>query len=73
MREASGVSVGQFDLGIFSADISASLNWTATRLHIALHAEDRSRRQVAEREIPGLLAAPPSARRYERILEVLSP
>ncbi len=72
-REARGVSVGQLDLGIFSADISASLNWTATRLHIALHAEDRSRRQVTEREIPGLLAAPPSARRYERILEVLLP
>jgi hypothetical protein len=72
MREARGVSVGQVDLGIFSADISASLNWTATRVHVALHAGDRSRRQMAEREIPGLLAAPPSSHRYDRILKVLS-
>ena len=69
---AGGVTVGRLDLGIFSADISASLNWTATRIHIALHAEDAPRRHMAEREIPGLLAAPPSPRRYERILGVLS-
>ncbi len=71
MREAQGVAVGALDLGIFSADISASLNWTATRVHIALHAEDAVRREVAEREVPELLAAPPSTRCYERILEAL--
>jgi hypothetical protein len=70
--EARGVPMGQVDLGIFSADVSASLSWTATRIHVALHAEDASRRQIAEREIPGLLEAPPSLRRYERILNVLS-
>jgi hypothetical protein len=70
-RETQGVSLGEVDLGIFSADVSASLNWTATRIHIALHAEDAARRDVAEREVPGLLAAPPSTRRYERILKAL--
>jgi hypothetical protein len=71
IREVPGVTVGEIDLGIFSADISAALNWTATRVHIALHAEDAARREVAEREVPELLATPPSTRRYERILKVL--
>jgi hypothetical protein len=72
MSEARGVAVGEVDLGIFSADVSASLNWTATRVHIALHAEDVARQEIAEREIPELLAKPPSLRRYERILKILS-
>lgn len=70
--EAPAGAVGQIDLGIFSADVSAAVNWTATRIHIALHAHDTPRRATAEREVPELLAAPPSRRRYERILEVVS-
>jgi hypothetical protein len=69
--EARGVAAGDVDLGIFSADISASLNWTATRIDFALHAGDPTRREIAAREVPQLLSAPPSRRRYERILNVL--
>lgn len=31
--EARDVALGELDLGIFSADISVVLNWTATRIH----------------------------------------
>ena len=70
--EARDVALGEIDLGIFSADISAVLNWTATRIHIALHAHDAARRAAAAREIPELLSVPPSRRRYERILAAVS-
>jgi hypothetical protein len=70
--EARDVDVGQLDLGIFSADISAALNWTASRINIALTAGDSAQRAAAEREISHLLAAPPSRLRYGRILDVVT-
>ena len=69
---APDVAMGALDLGIFSADISAVLNWTASRINIALNADDPVARAAAEREIPELLAVPPSRLRYERILDVVA-
>jgi hypothetical protein len=72
MTEARDIPVGELGLGIFTADISASLNWTATRIHIALHSGDTARQEIAQRQVPNLLAAAPNRQRYERILNALA-
>ncbi len=56
----------------FTTAISATLNWTATRIDIALTSCDEERREVAAREVPGLLANPPTRERFERIIEAVT-
>jgi hypothetical protein len=51
---------------------SAMLNWTATRMAIALSGEDGRRRHLADREVPLLLARPPPRDRFQRIIDALA-
>jgi hypothetical protein len=57
------------DLGIFSAALSASLNWLVSRIRIAINpSEPAEEREIAGRAVPWLLAHPPSRDRFEAIL-----
>ena len=57
---------------MFTTAISATLNWTATRISVALTSDNDERRQLADREVPLLLANPPSHQRFHGILEAVS-
>lgn len=68
----AGLTMPQLDLAMFTTAISATLNWTGTRINIALTSCDDERRDLAAREVPGLLANPPSRERFERIIQALT-
>jgi hypothetical protein len=68
----AGRTVPELELAMFTTAISATLNWTATRISIALTSCDDERRDLAAREVPGLLANPPSRRRFERMIRALT-
>jgi hypothetical protein len=70
-RRAGG-TVPSLDLGLFTTAISAQLNWMITRINIALTDTDEERRDLAEREVPLLLASPPTLERYERLLALFA-
>jgi len=57
---------------MFTTAISAAQNWLATRIEVALYSEDSERRQLAEREVPGLLASPPSLEGYRALLDAIT-
>ena len=60
------------DLGIFSAALSASLNWLVSRIRIAINpSEAEEEREIAGRAVPWLLAHPPSRDRFEATLEAI--
>ncbi|HZU73098.1 MAG TPA: phosphotransferase [Acidimicrobiales bacterium] len=59
-------------MGMFTTAISAAQNWLATRIEVALYSEDSERRQLAEREVPGLLASPPSLEGYRALLDAIT-
>jgi hypothetical protein len=63
----AGRTIPELDLAMFTTAISATLNWIATRIKIALTSRDDERRDLAAPEVPGLLAKPPSRKRYELI------
>jgi hypothetical protein len=69
---SSGIHVPTLDTSMFTTAISATLNWTATRINVALTSDNEERRQLADREVPLLLANPPSRQRFHRILEAVS-
>ena len=60
------------ELAMFSSSVSAVLNWTATRVQIALTCDDEERRELAERNLPGLLEDPISLAKIERLVERLA-
>lgn len=68
----AGQAVPELDLTMFTTAISATLNWTGTRINTALTSVDEERRNLAAREVPGLLANPPSRQRFERIIQALT-
>ena len=68
---SSGTEVPTLDMTMFTTAISATLNWTATRINVALTSDNEERRQLADREVPLLLANPPSRQRFQRILEAV--
>lgn len=68
----AGRTAPELDLAMFTTAISATLNWTGTRINIALTSRDAERRDLAAREVPGLLANPPSRQRFERIIRTLT-
>ena len=68
---SSGTEVPTLDMTMFTTAISATLNWTATRINVALTSDNEERRQLADREVPLLLANPPSRQRFQRILETV--
>ncbi len=59
-------------LGIFSAEVCASLNWMATRMQIALKGCDAERQEQADRAVPWLLDRPPSRATFEALLDAVS-
>jgi hypothetical protein len=69
---SSGIEVPTLDMTMFTTAVSATLNWTATRMSVALTSDNDERRQSADREVPLLLANPPSRQRFYRILEAVS-
>jgi hypothetical protein len=69
---SSGIEVPTLDSSMFTTAISATLNWTATRINVALTSDNEERRQLADREVPLLLANPPSRQRFHRMLEAVS-
>lgn len=68
----AGLTVPELDLAMFTTAVSATLNWTATRIDIALTSCDEERKKLAAREVPGLLANPPTRERFERIINALT-
>ena len=70
-RELAG-GPDRLELAMFTSSVSAVLNWTATRVQIALTCDDEERRALAERNLPGLLEDPISLERIERLVELLS-
>lgn len=68
----AGRTVPELDLAMFTTAISATLNWTATRVNIALTRCDDERRDLAAREVPRLLANAPSRERFERMIWTLT-
>lgn len=60
------------DLGIFSADVCAGLNWLATRIMIALEESDPAARAEAARAVPTLLVDPPSRPKLEAVLAAIT-
>lgn len=63
---------GDLDLGIFSADVCANLNWLATRITIALDASDPAAKAEAARAVPTLLVDPPSRPKLEAVLDAIT-
>jgi hypothetical protein len=63
----------RLELRMFSAGVSATLNWTATRVAIALDGDvDGERRATARRALPGLLVEPLSLDRLEQFMDALA-
>ena len=63
----------RLELRMFSAGVSATLNWTATRVAIALDGDvDGERRATARRALPGLLVEPLSLDRLEQLVDALA-
>jgi hypothetical protein len=61
------------ELRMFTAGVSAWLNWTATRVMIVLDRdEDDEQLAAARRNVPGLLAEPLSLDRLERFVAGLA-
>jgi Ser/Thr protein kinase RdoA (MazF antagonist) len=66
-------AIGPLDLTIFTSTIAAWLNWTATRIGIALNDDtDEQSRAVAQREVPRLLAQPMTRAELERVLDAVN-
>jgi hypothetical protein len=63
----------RLELRVFTAGVSAGLNWTATRVMIVLDG-DRDDEQLAKarRNVPGLLTAPLSLDRLEQFMDALA-
>jgi hypothetical protein len=60
------------NLGIFSAALSAGMNWLSSRIRIAINpAEGEEERELADRAVPWLLAHPPSRDHFQAILDAL--
>lgn len=68
-----GGSVDALGLAMFTSHIAGGLNWTRTRVAIALGDDggNEARRAEAARQVPDLLKNPTSRSRLERILEVV--
>jgi hypothetical protein len=63
----------RLELRMFSAGVSATLNWTANRVVIALDGDvDGERRATARRALPGLLVEPLSLDRLEQFMDALA-
>lgn len=63
---------GPLDLRIFNGDISAHLNWLATRIQIALGGDDAEGRREAARNVEQILTSDPLHKdRLERILDAV--
>ena len=62
----------ELELSMFTSSVTALLNWTATRVQIALTCDDAQRRQLAARNVPGLLRDSISLPKLERFLGMLS-
>ncbi len=69
---SSGVEVPTLDMAMFTTAISARLNWAATRINVALTSANEERRELADREVPLLLAKPPTRQGLRRILDAVS-
>jgi hypothetical protein len=59
-------------LPMFSAGVTAGLNWTISRANIALHEEVASERELAERNIRVLARNPMTLRHVHRLVEGLA-
>lgn len=70
-RELAG-GPDRLELSMLTSSVTAWLNWTATRVQIALTCEDEERRAIAARNVPGLLEHPVSLAKLERLVELLS-
>ncbi len=62
----------ELELSMFTSSVTALLNWTATRVQIALTCEDAQQRELAARNVPALLKDPISLPQLERLLESLA-
>ena len=69
-REIAG-GPDRLELSMFASSVSAVLNWTATRVQIALTCDDEERRELAARNLPGLLEDPISLAKIERLVELI--
>lgn len=56
-RELTG-GPDRLELSMFTSSVTALLNWTATRVQIALTCNDEARRELADRNLPALLEDP---------------
>lgn len=70
-RERTG-GTQRVELAMFTASVTGALNWTATRIQIALTCEDEAQRDTAARNVPGLLKDPISPAQIERLAEMLT-
>lgn len=66
-REALGAEP-YLALGMFSGTVTGLLNWTESRINVALGADEPRARDHAARELPGLLEHLPTIDRFDRIL-----
>jgi Ser/Thr protein kinase RdoA (MazF antagonist) len=62
----------RLELAMFSSTVTALLNWTATRVQIALTCDDEERRELAARNLPSLLEDPLSLPKIERLVEMVA-
>lgn len=70
-RECAG-GPDELRLSMFSSSVTAWLNWTATRVQIALTCEDDAQRELAARNLTSLLEDPVSLAKIKRLVEMLS-
>jgi len=66
-RETAGTEP-YLGLGMFSGTVTGWLAWVESRVNIALGADDPKARDIAARELPGLLARPLTVDQLERVL-----
>jgi hypothetical protein len=60
------------ELSMFTSSVNALLNWTATRVEIALTSDDEALRELADRSLPALLEDPISLPKLQRLVNMLS-
>lgn len=69
-RESGGSPV-ELETSMFTTGVTGLINWTASRVNIALNSDDSDERDLAARTVPGLLANPISVETLERLVESL--
>lgn len=62
----------QLALSMFASGVTTLLNWTATRVQIALTDENEEERELATRSLPSLLDDPISLPKIEHLIATLS-